>query len=354
MRRRAHVFSHVSADAWARRAYEPKEDVSRSRLARLCPPYAALQSDRNPAEPAAPAHRFFFDNVFHARIFNSRGPPAIDKPVHQPDQQKREHAGKYDVREKMTATGHAQEPDGHSKCQCGPIGRGPPGGRRQRSRCQRPKGPGWLARDKRAILVAGAARIPPGKKRFVAAELHYENGARTTRVVLENRIRDQAWSKRQRCDHQQCGASRHKHGPVRQEELKRQGHEGRRNDQSNGQRGSATQPHTQWPVQPPACFGVIKNGRHPEIEFGKESEDDPNQNRNRKRNQRALTIHAGLFPKTCSQRPASRTRRSIPPLSNRRSRPQSLPQGRLSDRQKVSGFGQTPSWSSRPRSTKPR
>src|SRR5262249_21228578 len=99
--------------------------------------------------------QYFLDR----RIRDARARPTIEPAVHEPDQQKHEHAGEDHIGEKMRAGGHAQRSGGRTEGERSTVSERAPLRRRHRGRRQRPERAGGFAGHERAVLRAVAARI---------------------------------------------------------------------------------------------------------------------------------------------------------------------------------------------------
>src|SRR5690242_18644104 len=108
--------------------------------------------------------------------------------VHAPNYQKGKYAGEDGTRREWRARHYADSPHPRPEPERRCIGKRAPVRRRQGGRRNGPHGARHVAGDERAIGRTIAARIPPGDKILVAAELSHVDGPWPAPMILEKNI----------------------------------------------------------------------------------------------------------------------------------------------------------------------
>ncbi len=191
----------------------------------------------------------------------------------------------------MRAECHAQHTDRSAEGDsCTISGRSPRRGsqscRRQRPECRRA-----LPAYKRAIAWAFAARIPPGNKPLVTAELRNVDRPRARPFVFEPRIDDQARRQHQSDEEENHRARGDHQPPPRQDEFgdERQQH---RHDNADDDVGAGLARRHHPAARKELTVGGEEKPRRCEIEFRIHPEQRAHHSGDRERDKEPGAVHA--------------------------------------------------------------
>ncbi len=177
------------------------------------------------------------------------------------------------------------------------IGQRPPRRRRQRRGRIGPERGGALAGEERAVAPALPARIPPRHELPGAVELRHHHRPRPSPVALEGEIGQHDGGEQDGDQQKHRRASRNQHRPVRPHQLSHDGNQ-RRQRQRPGDphRGIAREGGKPVLLQRKRCArGIVEQCRQLQVEFGKNPEQQSDDERQAQRDNKSGPVHGAGF-----------------------------------------------------------